>query len=204
MTTQNMYQLFHISRLLRREEARHCHPDRNHDYLGRRRSYSRWFDLLGTSSFGTAPNCISALAPRAPLRPAHFPPPFDPIPQPFPLFRLDRFLQQRIENAIHTYIVRWYYYWDSSRYRDIIYRLVIPGWGRQTGRTFLENFTDLRSFSRATSWLKEFISKFLWRITTLTALMIGTPSVFTYWSWSPRITRILDRFSLQTLRSHFL
>jgi len=79
-------------------------------------------------------------------------------------------------------------YWDNN---------TLPGWGRQIGRILLENFTDLRNFNKATSWLYEFMSKFLWRITTLTALMIGTPSVFTYWSWSPSITRIFDRFSLQ-------
>lgn len=59
---------------------------------------------------------------------------------------------------------------------------LLPFWGKHTGLTVLENFTDLRSFNKATSWLYEFMSKFLWRIIALTALIMAFPSVFTCWS----------------------
>lgn len=58
------------------------------------------------------------------------------------------------------------------------------------------NCTGLRSLSSAMSWLYELTSKLRCRITSETARMMAGASDVTYWSWSPRITRILDLLSL--------
>lgn len=69
--------------------------------------------------------------------------------------------------------------------------------GKQTGLMVLENVTGFRSLSKAISWLYVFESKFLCRMIALTALIIACVSDVINWSWSPKITRILDLRNLK-------
>lgn len=73
----------------------------------------------------------------------------------------------------------------------------LPEGGKQTGLMILEKLTGLRSLRSAMSLLYESGSKLRWRTIAVTARMMAALSVVMVWSWSPRITRILDRFNLE-------
>ena len=71
-----------------------------------------------------------------------------------------------------------------------------PDWGRHTGLTRFVNVTGFLSFRSAMSWLYVLTSKFRCLMMADTARMMAGVSVASYWSWSPRNTRILERFNL--------
>lgn len=72
--------------------------------------------------------------------------------------------------------------------------------GKHTGIMFFVNVTGFRSFSNAISWLYVLPSKFLCFIIALTARILASESVVIVWSWSPKITRIFERFSLWEMK----